>query len=214
MSYCLWLSWETQLIGKTRLVFTAESLFTINVSSAVKMFLLGHHTPTTAKDDNLRSLTTWLNWKISASLLFWLVFSCSSFRSVRVFSLLPCVPFFFASWFFSSHHIHWSVERRISQTTQFTSYQIEPILPPCLRSLRLLPYQQQQSLVDWKQISPLHPPLAHPIRLFLSLLFFSLVCAFILPVLLPVSLCVAFSVSPVQQMRISQIQWEVTSMLT
>lgn len=177
MSYCLWLSWETQLISKTRLVFTAESLFTLNVSSAVKMFLLGHHTPSTAKDDNLRSLTTWLNWKISASLLFWLVFSCSSFRSVRVFSLPPCVPFLFASWFFSSHHIHWSVERRISQTTQFTSYQIEPILPPCLRSLCLLPYQQQQSLVDWKQISPLHPP---------SLIqsdYFSLSCFFFVCVL-------------------------------
>lgn len=151
MSQWLWFSWETQLISKTRLVFT---VFTINVSSAVKTFLLGHHAPSTGEDDNLRSL------KISASLLFWLVFLVAPrvLGSVRVFPLLPRVPFFFASWFFSSHHIHWSVERRISQTTPFTSYQIEPILPPYQHSLCLLPYQQQS--LWWTESRSVHyiPP--------------------------------------------------------
>lgn len=72
------------------------------------------------------------------------------------------------------------------------------------------------SLEDWKQS-------IHPIRLFLSLdvIFVSLTCfasllvwALFLPASLPVSLCVVLPVSLVQQMRISQIQWEVTSMLT
>lgn len=49
---------------------------------------------------------------------------------------------------------------------------------------------------------------------FMSVVWCVYVCAFVLPALRPVFLCVAFSVSPVQEMRISQILWEVTSMLT
>lgn len=41
------------------------------------------------------------------------------------------------TWFLSSYHVHWSVEGRITQTTPFNSYQIEPILAPHHLSLHL-----------------------------------------------------------------------------
>lgn len=41
------------------------------------------------------------------------------------------------TWFLSSYHVHWSAEGRITQTTPFTSYQIEPILAPQPLSLHL-----------------------------------------------------------------------------
>lgn len=163
------------------------------------------------------SLTTCFTWNINLTFFWFFVFCSCSFR------LCSCVlsPFtwtiFFVSWFFfSSYHIHQSMERRISQTTPFTSYQMEPILLPYQRSLSPSSFLSAGSLVDWMQS-------IHPIRLFLSLdvIFVSLTCfasllvwALFLPVSLPVSLCVVLSVSLVQQMRISQIQWEVTSMLT
>lgn len=117
------------------------------------------------------------------------------FPSVLVF--FPSAPFVFASWFFifPSSHIHWPVERRISQTRPFfflsspAPYQRSPCLSSC---------PSAKSLVDWKQISPVRPPSsfiqsdyscldAIGVSLFVFLSFFFL--SFFLSVFPPFSLC-------------------------
>lgn len=133
-----WLiSWETQLIRK------------MQCPSFILCYIYTH-------------IYTVYGW-----LLFLLAFSCSwSFKPhLYVVTSLPNT-FFFVSWFFSSYHIHWSMERRISQTTPFTSYQIELILPPYQLSLSSCLYQQ--SLWWTESRSDQYIPLSHPIRLFLS----------------------------------------------
>lgn len=120
--------------------------------------------------------------------------------------------------------------RRISQTTPFTSHQIGPILPPyhlfqsfslsfCLsHSFCLSPHisRAHLSLVDWKPISQSVQYILFLSNLSISHLILSFyvnlcVCMCLCFCLSP---CVAFSVPPVQYMGISQIQWEVNSMLT
>lgn len=95
------------------------------------------------------------------------------------------------------------VERQISQTTPFTSYQIGPILPPYHVSLSYSLYQQslwwtESRSVNQSSTSPLPSNLTIlMLSLFLSCSVYVSVCVrFCL--CFSLSLCVALSVSPVQ----------------
>lgn len=86
-------------------------------------------------------LTTPINWEISAAPFLSL--------PAQLLSPIPShMPFSVISWFLCSYRICWSTEGRITQTTPFTSYQIEPILSPHQLSLHLY-LSSEESLVDW-----------------------------------------------------------------
>lgn len=75
-------------------------------------------------------LTTPINWEISAAPLLSL--------PAQLLSSVPShIPFSVISWFLSSYRICRPKEGWITQTTPFTSYQIEPILAPHQLSLHL-----------------------------------------------------------------------------
>lgn len=136
--YCLWLSWnmtQNSLVKKHR-VLTCITFVYLKCLFYCKIVLLT---------------------------FFLFIFFCfSSFR------LSSCVlsPFTMNhfDFFFFSYHIHQSMERRISQTTPFTSFQMEPILLPYQHSLSLLfPISRVSSGLkaeDQSRTTP-HPP-AHP----------------------------------------------------
>lgn len=79
-------------------------------------------------------LTTPISWEISAAPL--LCF-CSTFKPPSDVHPPSQMAFSVIIWFLSSYHVHWSAEGGITQTTPFTSYQIEPILAPHQLSLHL-----------------------------------------------------------------------------
>lgn len=85
--------------------------------------------------------TTPINWEISAAPLLSL--------PAQLWSLIPSHMSFPGIFLFlSSYCICQSTEGRITQTTPFTSYQIEPVLAPHQLSLHLH-LISEESLVDW-----------------------------------------------------------------
>lgn len=79
-------------------------------------------------------LTAPISWEISAAPLLCL---CSTFKPPSDVHPPSQMAFSVITWFLSSYHVHCSAEGGITQTTPFTSYQIEPILAPHQLSLHL-----------------------------------------------------------------------------